>query len=110
MVRPSLDQKSVIDYILMDEHLMAVLGNVLVASTDIGCSGNFLAWMELGRVTKRGKRVKCVLRRWRLERFDDVKIRATYQKILQAEVLGFTESISQNVGSGMKGDPLVKEV
>ena len=45
-----------------------------------------------------------------LERFDDVKVRVTYQKALQAEVLGFTESISQKVESGMKGEPLVQEV
>ena len=109
-VRPSLDQKSVIDYILMDEQLMAVSGNVIVDSTDIGCSDHFLVWMEIGRVTKRGKKVKRVLRRWRLERFDDVKVRVTYQKALQAEVLGFTESISQKVESGMKGEPLVQEV
>ena len=31
-------------------------------------------------------------------------------KALQAEVLGFTESISQKVESGMKGDQLVQEV
>ena len=43
-VRPSLDQKSVIDYILMDEQLM---GNVIVDSTDIGCSDHFLVWVEL---------------------------------------------------------------
>ena len=85
-VRPSLDQKSVIDYILM-----AVSGNVIVDSTDIGCSDHFLVWMEIGRVTKRGKKVKRVLRRWRLERFDDVKVKVTYQKTLQDEVLGFTE-------------------
>ena len=109
-VRPSLDQKSVIDYILMDEQLMAVSGNVIVDSTDIGCSDHFLVWMEIGRVTKRGEKVKRVLRRWRLERFDDVKVRVTYQKALQAEVLGFTESISQKVESGMKGEPLVQEV
>ena len=59
-VRPSLDQKSVIDYILMDEQLMAVSGNVIVDSTDIGCSDHFLVWMEIGRVTKRGKKVKRV--------------------------------------------------
>ena len=106
-VRPSLDQKSVIDYILMDEQLMGVLGNVLVDSTDIGCSDHFLVVMELGRVTKRGRKVKRVLRRWRLERFDDIKVRVTYQKALQAEVLRFTESSSQKVESGMKGDPLV---
>ena len=34
----------------------------------------------------------------------------TYQKALQAEVLGFTESISQKVESGMKGDPLLQVV
>ena len=62
--------------------------------------------MEIGRVTKRGKKVKRVLRRWRLERFD-VKVRITYQKGLQAEVLGFTESVSQKVKSG---EPLVQEV
>ena len=86
---------------------MAVSGNVIVDSTDIGCSDHFLVWMEIGRVTKRGKKVKRVLRR---ERFDDVKVRVTYQKALQAEVLGFTESISQKVESGMKGEPLVQEV
>ena len=51
--------------------------------------------------------MKCVLRRWRLERFDDVKVKVTYQKALQDEVLGFMESVSQKVESGMKGEPLV---
>ena len=50
---------------------------------------------EIGRVTKRGKKVKRVLRRWRLERFDDVKVKVTYQKALQDEVLGFTECYSE---------------
>ena len=45
-----------------------------------------------------------------MERFDDVEVRVTYQKALQAEVLGFTESVSQKVESGMKGEPLVQEV
>ena len=109
-VRPSSDQKSVIEYILMDEQLMAVSGNVIVDSTEIGRSDHFLVWMDIGRVIKRGKKVKRVLRRWRLERFDDVKVRVTYQKVLQAEVLGFTESVSQKVESGLKGEPLVQEV
>ena len=89
---------------------MAVSGNVIVDSTDIGCSDHFLVWMEIGRVTKRGKTVKRVLRRWRLERFDDVKVKVTYQKALQDEVLGFTESVTQKVESGMKGEPLVQEI
>ena len=50
--------------------------------------------------------MKRVLRRRRLERFDDVNVRATYQKALQAEVLGFTESVSQMVESGLKREPL----
>ena len=45
--------------------------------------------------------MKRVLRIWRLERFDDVKVTVSYQKALQAEVLGFTE---------MKGDLLFQEV
>ena len=47
-----LDQKSVMDYVVMDEQLMAVSGNVQVNSTAIGCTDHL---MELGRVTKRGK-------------------------------------------------------
>ena len=54
-VRPSLDQKSVIDCILMDEQLMAVSVNVIDDSTDVGCSDHFLVWMEIGRVTERGE-------------------------------------------------------
>ena len=61
-VRPSLDQMSVIAYILMDEQLIAVSGNVLVDSPDIECSDHFLVWRELGRVTIRGKKVRCVLK------------------------------------------------
>ena len=45
-----------------------------------------------------------------MERFDDAKVRVTNQKALQAEVHGFTESVSQKVESGMKGEPLVQEV
>ena len=40
-VRPSLKQKSIIDYIITDPQLMAVSGNVHVDNTDIGCSDHF---------------------------------------------------------------------
>ena len=40
---------------------MVVSGNVLVDSTGIGCSDHSVVWIELGRVTKRGKKVKRVL-------------------------------------------------
>ena len=55
-VRPSLKQKSIIDYIITDPQLMAVSGNVRVDNTDIGCSDHFLVWMELGRTTKNFKK------------------------------------------------------
>ena len=45
-VRLSLDQKSVIDYIIMDAQLLSV---VHIDSMDIGMSDNFLVWLELGR-------------------------------------------------------------
>ena len=51
--RPSLKQKSIIDYIITDAQLLEVSGNVHVDGTDIGSSDHFLVWMELGRATKR---------------------------------------------------------
>ena len=55
-VRPSLGQRSVIDYVVTDIQLMRESGDVQVDATDIGTSDHSLVWMELGRVTKqRGK-------------------------------------------------------
>ena len=64
-VRPSLKHNRT------DPQLMAVSGNVHVDNTDIGCSDHFLVWMELGRTAKNFKKEKRVIRRWRLERFDE---------------------------------------
>ena len=56
-VRPSLNQRSVIDYIITDIQLMKESGVVPVDSTDTGASDHFLVWLELGRATKwKGKR------------------------------------------------------
>ena len=41
-VRASLEQKSIIDYIITDTQLMVLSGEVHVESTDIGCSDHFL--------------------------------------------------------------------
>ena len=52
-VRPSLKQKSIIDYIITS-------GDVLVDSVDVGCSDHFLLWMELGiacKLTKSRRRM-----------------------------------------------------
>ena len=53
-IRPSLKQKSIIDYIITDAQLLEVSGNVHVD----GSSDHFLVWMELGRASsKKRKRV-----------------------------------------------------
>ena len=106
-VRPSLKQKSIIDYIITDPQLMAVSGNVHVDNTDIGCSDHFLVWMELGRTAKNFKKEKRVIRRWRLERFDEDEVRLRYQNALKAEVHGFSESVKSKLEEGYD---LVNEV
>ena len=60
---------SIIDYVITDAQLMASSGNVQVVNTDIECSDHFLVWMELGRIVNRSRKEKCVIRRWRLDRF-----------------------------------------
>ena len=45
-VRPSVNQKSIIDYIVTDTKLMEASGDVHVDGTDIGCSDHYLVWME----------------------------------------------------------------
>ena len=74
-VRPSLKQKSIIDYIITDAQLLEVSGNVHVDSTDIGSSDHFLVWMELVRASKTSKKRKCVIRRWRLDIFGDDEVK-----------------------------------
>ena len=78
-VRPSLKQKSIIDYVITDTQLMAVSGDVHVDPTDIGCSDHFLVWVELGRAAKNSKKGKHVIRRWRLDRFGDDEVKVRYQ-------------------------------
>ena len=109
-VRPSLKQKSIIDYIITDPQLMAVSGNAYVDNTDIGCSDHFSVWMELGRTAKNFKKEKCVIRRWHLERFDEDEVKLRYQNALKAEVHGFSESVKSKLEWGMKGYDLVNEV
>ena len=109
-VRPSLNQRSVIDYIITDTQLMKESGVVQVDSTDIGESDHFLVWLELGRTTKCIKKGKRVIRRWHLDRFVDDEVKAKYRDALRAEVNGFSESIKHRVENGMNGSNLVNEV
>ena len=78
-----------------------------VDGTDIGSSDHFLVWMELGPATKTSKKRKRVIRRWRLDRFGDDKVKLSYQNALRAEVHRFSENIRSKVERGMKGQELV---
>ena len=109
-VRPSLKQKSIIDYIITDAQLLEVSGNVHVDRTDIGSSDHFLVWMELGPATKTSKKRKHVIRRWRLDRFGDDEVKLSYQNALRAEEHRFSENIRSKVERGMKRQELVNEV
>ena len=66
-VRPSLNQKSVIDYVIADNQLMRESGVV----QDIGVSDHYL---ELGRTPKHSRKGKRVIRKWRLDRLGDDEI------------------------------------
>ena len=78
-IRPSLKQKSIIDYIITDAQLLEVSGNVHMNGTDIGSLDHHLVWMELGRASKTSKKRKRVIRRWRLDRFGDDEVKLSYQ-------------------------------
>ena len=90
-IRPSLKQKSIIDYIISDAQLLEVSGNVHVEGTDIGSSDHLLVWMELGRASKTSKKRTRVIRRWHLDRFGDDEVKLSYQNALMAEVHEFSE-------------------
>ena len=81
--RPSLEQRSIIDYIVTDSNLLQVSGSVQVDTMDIGNSNHFLVWMELGRTVKTTKQQKRVIKKWRIERFQDKKVRQKFQEALR---------------------------
>ena len=89
---------------------MVASGEVHVESTDIGCSDHFLVWMELGRVAKCSTRDRHVIRKWRLDRFDDEEVNRRYQNALKSLVSGFVECVSRKEYAGITGMELVDEV
>ena len=96
-VRPSLHQKSVIDFIVTDVQLMRESGEVNVDSTDIGVSDHFLVWFELGGVAKCCKKQKRTIRKWRLDRFAEDGVKGKYCQALREEVESFSESIRKRL-------------
>ena len=88
-VRPSLNQKSVIDYVIADNQLMRESGVVQVDRTDIGASDHYLVWLELGRTTKHSRKGKRVIRKWWLDRLGDDGVKLKYIMALKRKLVDF---------------------
>ena len=63
--------------------------------------------MDLDRAYKLTKSRRKIIKKWRLDRFKIEDVRANYQRALEEEVKGFSESIRQKVNEGLKGHTLV---
>ena len=62
-IRPSVGQRSVIDFIITDLQLMRESGDMHVDSTDIGTLDHFLVSLKVGRVAKGGRKHKHTIRK-----------------------------------------------
>ena len=56
-------------------------GKLCVDGTDIGISDHFLLWLELGCLIKCHTKGKRVIKKWRLDRFEDKEIVIRYKKL-----------------------------
>ena len=81
-----------------------------VDRTDIGISDHFLLWLELGRLTKRHTNGKRVIKKWRLDRFDDKEIVIRYKKALSIEEPNFITDIRSIEERDLHGHALIQEV
>ena len=79
-IRLGLKQKSIINYIIADMQMFKSSCKLCVDRTDIGISDHFLLWLKLGHLTKCHTKGKRVIKKWRLDRFDDKEIVILYQK------------------------------
>ena len=61
-------------------------GKLCVDRTDIGISDHFLLWLELGCLTKCHTKGKRVIKKWRLDRFEDKEI-VIHVRYKKAQVL-----------------------
>ena len=77
-IRPSLKQKSIIDYIITDAQLLEV-SEMCMWMYRYRISDHLLVWMELGRGSRTSKNRKRVIRRWRLDRFGNDEVKLSYQ-------------------------------
>ncbi len=101
--RTSLKQKSITDYIVTDFNLFQVSGSVQVDTVDIGKSDHFLVWMELGRTVKTTKQQKRVIKKWRIEWFQDEEVRQKYQEALRCRSIWVSRKDTPMEDSGVEG-------
>ena len=80
---------------------------VHVDTSDIRCSDHFLVWMEFGRACKLTKSHRTIIKKWCLDRFEVDNVRYKYQKALEDEMQGVSESIRQKINMGLKDHALV---
>ena len=66
--------------------------------------------MDLGRACKLTKSCRRIIKKWRLDRFEVRAVMSIYQRALEEEVKGFSESIRQKMNKGLKSHALVSEV
>ena len=66
--------------------------------------------MELGRLTKRHTKDKHVVKKWRLDRFDDKEIVIHYKKALSSEEPNFITDIRSIEERDLHGHALIQEV
>ena len=66
--------------------------------------------MDLGRACKLTKSCRRIIKKWRLDRFEVRAVMSIYQRALEEEVKGFSESIRQKMKKGLKSHALVSEV
>ena len=108
-IRPGLKQKSIIDYIITDMQMLKMSGKLCVDRKDIGISDHFLLRLELGRLTKLHTKGKCVIKKWRLDRFDDKEIAIRYKKALSIEEPNFITEIRSIEERDLHGHALIKK-
>ena len=105
-----IKQKSIIDYIITDVQMLKKSGKLCVDRTDIGISDHFLLWLELGHLTKCHTKGKRVIKKWRLDRFDDKEIIICYRKALSIEEPNFITEIRSIEERDLHGHALIQEV
>ena len=64
----------------------------------------------MGIVANHKHKSKCVIRRWKLDRFEDDEVKFRYENSLRTEVNNFLKRIRAKMQNGLEGHDLVNAV